>query len=155
MTNKPKPAITTTVGDLWLEIENGKLTKLSWHSLPAPTNKADRKTWEEAKNWLAQFFKNNQHPHPINFPINPKGTKFQNKVWNQLLKIPPGKTQTYGTVAKKLNTAPRAIGQAVGANPIPIIIPCHRVVAVNGLGGYSGLGGIECKKKLLELEIIL
>ncbi|MBF0446088.1 MAG: methylated-DNA--[protein]-cysteine S-methyltransferase, partial [Magnetococcales bacterium] len=85
----------------------------------------------------------------------PNGTKFQQSVWNHLLQIPPGSTETYGTVAKKLKSGPRAIGQAVGANPIPIIIPCHRVVAANGLGGYSGEGGIECKKKLLALESLL
>jgi methylated-DNA-[protein]-cysteine S-methyltransferase len=80
------------------------------------------------------------------------GTPFQISVWKELLKIPYGKVRTYGEIAEKIGNprAARAVGNAVGANPIPIIIPCHRVVATNGLGGYSC--GVEIKKKLLRLE---
>jgi methylated-DNA-[protein]-cysteine S-methyltransferase len=157
MTTNPTnpPAITSPVGDLWLEIEAGNVVSLSWQSLPEPKNQADKLIWEKAKKWLNEYFqptKSRKIFTPPDFPIKPKGTKFQQSVWTHLLKIPSGSTETYGTVAQNLKSGPRAIGQAVGANPIPIIIPCHRVVAVNGLGGYSGLGGIECKKKLLALE---
>lgn len=67
--------------------------------------------------------------------------------------IPPGRTARYGEIARTLNSSARAVGMACGANPIPIIIPCHRVVAASGrLGGYSGEGGAETKRYLLRLE---
>ena len=81
------------------------------------------------------------------------GTEFQQSVWRQLLKIPRGETRSYGELARLLNNprAFRAVGSACGANPVPVLIPCHRVLAVNHkLGGYSG--GLEWKKKLLWRE---
>lgn len=80
------------------------------------------------------------------------GTPFQKSVWKKLLDIPYGGTATYGEVAENVGRpgAARAVGNAVGANPIPIVIPCHRVVASRGLGGYSC--GIEIKKDLLRVE---
>jgi methylated-DNA-[protein]-cysteine S-methyltransferase len=85
--------------------------------------------------------------------LNLIGTDFQLKVWNQLQLIPYGETYSYLKIAKILNTSPRAIGNACGKNPILIIIPCHRVIAVNGnLTGFSALGGIETKKRLLQNE---
>ncbi|HSC35545.1 MAG TPA: methylated-DNA--[protein]-cysteine S-methyltransferase, partial [Thermodesulfobacteriota bacterium] len=81
-----------------------------------------------------------------------EGTPFQKSVWKKLLDIPYGETATYGDVAERVGKpgAARAVGNAVGANPIPIVIPCHRVLASNGLGGYSG--GIDIKKDLLRIE---
>jgi methylated-DNA-[protein]-cysteine S-methyltransferase len=84
-----------------------------------------------------------------------KGTSFQKKVWRTLLEIPKGKTITYKELAKKINKpeAIRAVANAVGANPITIKIPCHRVVRSDGsLGGYSGKGGIKTKRALLKKE---
>lgn len=83
------------------------------------------------------------------------GTPFQISVWKELLKLPYGKVKTYREIAKNIGNpgAARAVGNAVGANPIPIIIPCHRVVATNGLGGYSC--GIEIKRKLLRTEGVI
>ena len=80
------------------------------------------------------------------------GTPVQISVWNELLKIPYGCVNTYGEIAGKIGVphAARAVGNSVGANPIPIVIPCHRVVGVNGLGGYSS--GIEIKRRLLQIE---
>ena len=69
-----------------------------------------------------------------------------------MLDIPSGQVQTYGQIAKKIGSAARAVGMACGANPIPIIIPCHRIVAATGLGGYSGDGGLVTKQALLDLE---
>ena len=71
-------------------------------------------------------------------PIHLSGTSFQLKVWQALANIPYGKTLSYSELAKQLKTGPRAIGNACRTNPIPIIIPCHRILAKNGLGGYSG-----------------
>jgi len=88
---------------------------------------------------------------------NLKGTKFQIKVWNYLKKIPKGKLRTYSQVAKAINKplAVRAVANAIGKNPFPPTIPCHRVVRSDGsLGGYSGKGGITTKKILLKKEKI-
>ena len=88
-------------------------------------------------------------------PTNPKGTSFQKKVWALLASIPYGHTSTYGELSKKLSTSPRAIGGACGANPINIIVPCHRVISVNGsLVGFSGGKGCITKQILLEHEKI-
>ena len=89
--------------------------------------------------------------------MNLKGTKFQLKVWNYLKKIPRGKVKTYLEVAKAIGKpkAFRAVANAVGKNPYPPEIPCHRVIRSDGsLGGYSGKGGIKAKKKLLLKENI-
>ena len=80
------------------------------------------------------------------------GTPFQVAVWKAMLRIPAGKTRSYAEVARAIGrpSAYRAVAQACGANPIPVIVPCHRVVASNGLGGYTG--GIERKIHLLSVE---
>ena len=84
--------------------------------------------------------------------VRPKGTAFQQRVWQALLTIPYGETVSYGEIARMVGCkSAQAVGQAVGANPIALIIPCHRVIAAHGkIGGYAY--GIEIKKKLLELE---
>ena len=85
--------------------------------------------------------------------INLNGSKLQKKIWKELQKIPYGKTKTYGEIAKKLNTSPRYIGNVCGQNNHLLLIPCHRVIRFDGtLGGFSGLGGIKLKTKLLEME---
>jgi len=73
----------------------------------------------------------------FNLPLRPAGTEFQRRVWAQIAAIPSGQPQTYGQLAKNLRNAPRAVGQACGANPIPVIVPCHRVVGKAGLGGFA------------------
>lgn len=91
-------------------------------------------------------------------PITPKGTFFQKSVWNELRKIPLGETRTYGDIAKKLSSSPRAVGNACRKNPIPIIVPCHRVISAKGIGGYAGeVEGrqINIKRWLLNHEGVL
>ena len=87
-------------------------------------------------------------------PLDPAGSDFQKSVWAQLLRIGYGETASYGEIAKRLgktNAASRAVGLANGSNPIPIVIPCHRVIGADGtLTGYAG--GIERKQTLLEIE---
>lgn len=85
-------------------------------------------------------------------PVAPRGSAFQQEFYAALCAIPYGDTRTYGDLAKQLGVSAQAIGQACGANPIAILIPCHRVLAADGLGGYSGAGGIEAKVALLKLE---
>ncbi len=80
------------------------------------------------------------------------GTAFQHKVWRALLNIPPGTTLSYGELARRLGKpkAARAVGRALGANPVPLLVPCHRVVASSGLGGFSS--GLEIKRRLLRTD---
>ncbi len=85
-------------------------------------------------------------------PLSPRGSKFQQLVFNAMLDIEFGRTKTYGELADLVAGSAQAVGQACGANPIPIIIPCHRVLAANGLGGFSGAGGVETKVELLKHE---
>lgn len=73
----------------------------------------------------------------FDLPIAPAGTIFQNKVWDQINRIGTGHTLTYGDVAKNIRSAPRAVGQACGSNPYPLIVPCHRVVSATGIGGFA------------------
>ena len=94
--------------------------------------------------------------HVFALPYAAAGTSFQQRVWHALLQIPPGRPSTYGAIAKALATAPRAVGQACAANPLPIVIPCHRVLAANGaLGGFmhaSSGAPLEVKTWLLAHE---
>ncbi|NTV69955.1 MAG: methylated-DNA--[protein]-cysteine S-methyltransferase [Azonexaceae bacterium] len=89
-------------------------------------------------------------------PLRPAGTTFQRRVWEQISAIPTGQTHTYGEVAKNLRNAPRAVGQACGSNPYPVVVPCHRVVATGGgLGGFARERGgflLDVKRWLLTHE---
>ena len=89
-------------------------------------------------------------------PLRPAGTTFQRRVWAEIVAIPPGQTHTYGQLAKNLKNAPRAVGQACGANPYPLVVPCHRVIATGGgLGGFNRQGGgflLDVKRWLLTHE---
>lgn len=82
-------------------------------------------------------------------PLRPQGTAFQRRVWQAIDEIPVATTMTYGQVAGRLRSGPRAVGGACGANPYPLIVPCHRVVAANGLGGFGGVGGRDASDRLL------
>ena len=91
----------------------------------------------------------------FNHQLSPAPTEFQNRFRQTLLGIPYGQTKTYGELAKQLDSSQRAIGAACRANPVPVIVPCHRVVAANGIGGFSGASeglNIERKQYLLDLE---
>ena len=107
--------------------------------------------FDEARRWLDIYFSGGE-PDFLP-PIAPRGSEFRRAVWDELLRIPYGETATYGDIAKRLGgkSSARAVGGAVGHNPISIIIPCHRVVGANGsLTGYAG--GVDKKIKLLEIE---
>jgi methylated-DNA-[protein]-cysteine S-methyltransferase len=104
----------------------------------------------EARRQLHAYF--DGELHVFNLALSPAGTPYQRKVWQALCAIPTGTTRTYAEIARAVGGSPRAVGGANGRNPIPIIIPCHRVVATTGLGGYSGGDGIPTKRFLLDLE---
>jgi methylated-DNA-[protein]-cysteine S-methyltransferase len=100
--------------------------------------------------WLRAYFTGHVLPLP---PIAPPCTPFQARLRQALLAIPRGETRTYAELASMLRSSPRAVGQALGANPLPILIPCHRVVAARGLGGFGG--GLAWKQHLLNLESVV
>ncbi|MCL4471350.1 MAG: methylated-DNA--[protein]-cysteine S-methyltransferase [Gammaproteobacteria bacterium] len=114
-----------------------------------PQDAVAKKVCEQLRGYLDGF------PVRFDVPLAPRGTPFQNRVWQALRRIPYGSTQSYGELARLLDSAPRAVGQACGANPIPVIIPCHRVLARHGLGGFMNSSGGEplaIKRWLLEHE---
>lgn len=102
---------------------------------------------------IRQYLKNADFLFDL--PINPQGTEFQRRVWTSLQQIPAGEVITYGELARELNSSPRAIGNACRKNPIPLIIPCHRVISAQGIGGFAGQTQgqkITIKKQLLQHE---
>jgi len=113
--------------------------------------KNDIPIFDAAKKWLDRYFAGGK-PDITELPLAPIGGEFRQAVWKILCEIPYGEVITYGEIAKKISCrSAQAVGEAVGHNPISIIIPCHRVVGSNGsLTGFSG--GIDMKVKLLELE---
>jgi methylated-DNA-[protein]-cysteine S-methyltransferase len=108
------------------------------------------------RGWLRSYFAG-ENPRP-DIPLRPSGTPFQREVWDALCQIPYGEARAYGDVAKLIEMkrgrkmAAQAVGQAVGANKIMILIPCHRVVAAHGIGGYGQ--GLDKKRFLMDLEKI-
>jgi methylated-DNA-[protein]-cysteine S-methyltransferase len=110
------------------------LTRLDFLALDtSPTITSDSRAHELARELDAYW---NDPTHSLEVRFAPQGTPFQLQVWRALRKIPAGKVTTYGALAKQLCTAARAVGQACGSNPLPIVVPCHRVVAASGLGGF-------------------
>ncbi|MET0088217.1 MAG: methylated-DNA--[protein]-cysteine S-methyltransferase [Sedimenticola sp.] len=94
----------------------------------------------------------------FSLPLNMMGTPFQQRVWQQLRSIPSGETRTYGEIARRLGSSARAVGNACRRNPVPVIVPCHRVVSAAGLGGFSGqVQGdmLDIKRWLLKHEGVI
>lgn len=111
---------------------------------------------KKIKKWLDNYFKGAKKPFPWKLIKLTTGTKFEQKVWKELWKIPYGQTVSYKKIAKRVGSpkAVRAVGQANKKNPFPIVIPCHRVIASDGsIGGYAY--GVEMKKRLLTLEKVI
>ena len=144
----PQISFTTPIGPLALFEAEDAIVALDWGWLP---DSEESPLLLRARQQLEEYFEGQRKVFDL--PLAPHGTPFQRKVWAGLQQIPFGQTLSYGQLAEKLGTAPRALGGACGRNPIPVIIPCHRVLAANGgLGGYSGIDGIETKEFLLRLE---
>jgi len=147
----PSPIGTLTL----VENEKGELTHVLFEGDPAPKDSQEAPTCAaETGKQLNEYFAGRRKD--FNLRLAPNGTEFQKSVWDALLDIPYGKTCSYGHIAAQLGkpNAMRAVGLANGSNPIPIIIPCHRVIGANGsLTGYGG--GLDLKRKLLELEGVL
>ena len=145
-------SMNSPVGPLTLFEEAGALIVLEWGRVPA-ANASPLLT--EATRQLTAYF--DGQLEDFDLPLNPAGTEFQQRVWSAMREIPYGRTETYGDLAKRIgadgNTSARAVGGACGANPLPILIPCHRVTGAGGrLTGYSAGEGVETKRNLLRLE---
>ncbi len=151
--------IDSPIGDLRLVAREGALTQVEFHPFRDADGRprgeradADPVLTEAARQLHAYFAK---ELTVFDLPLAPTGSEFQQRVWKELCTIPFGETLTYGEIARRLGMtatrAARAVGVANGRNPIPVVIPCHRVIGANGtLTGYAG--GLERKQLLLSLE---
>lgn len=140
----------TPVGEVTLTEDDGALVSLDWGRGP-PDFQKQTPLLLEARRQMEAYFDGSAAAFDL--PMRADGTPYHRQVWTALSAIPHGQTLTYGDLARQTGSAARAIGVACGANPLPILIPCHRVLAANGrMGGYSGMGGTTTKLALLRLE---
>ncbi|MCW2309473.1 methylated-DNA--[protein]-cysteine S-methyltransferase [Rhodobium gokarnense] len=139
--------LDTPVGRLGVAEEDGRITRVIWDAEAQGKRTA---VLEEALRQLAGYFEGRRTAFDL--PLAPAGNAFQQQVYSAMRAIPFGETRSYGDIARDLGVAAQPVGQACGSNPIPVIIPCHRVVGSHGLGGFSGAGGVETKIRLLKLE---
>jgi methylated-DNA-[protein]-cysteine S-methyltransferase len=135
------------VGDLTISEDGGAIVAIDWGWVGEQSNSP---LLAEARRQLQAYFDGERLSFDL--PLAPAGTDYQRRVWQALCTIPPGTTRTYADIARLAGGSPRAVGGANGRNPIPIVIPCHRVVATTGIGGYSGGDGLPTKRFLLALE---
>ncbi len=139
---------TSPVGPLSVEERGGAIVAVRWKKArreePTPL-------LEEAARQVRAYFARERRDFDL--PLAPEGSAFEQQVWAAMQRIPYGETRSYGEIARETGGMPQEVGSACGSNPLPIIIPCHRVLAGGGkLGGYSGKGGLETKTALLVLE---
>ncbi len=147
--------IGSPIGPLTLLSREGRLTNLVMHeqahaTTPPPGSRREDDAFAGVADQLEEYFAGDRTEFDV--PLELEGTDFQRRVWTQLRAIPYGETISYGELARRVGRpkGPRAVGQANGRNPIPIIVPCHRVLASNGIGGYGG--GLKLKRALLAIE---
>jgi len=140
-------SLETPVGWITVSADARALTHLNWGRAPA---RPSALTAHAAAQLAAYFAGSLKH---FDLPLAPRGSPHELRVWAELCRIPFGETITYGELARRSDSVARAVGGTCGANPIALVIPCHRVTAAGGaLGGYSGAGGPGTKRKLLALE---
>ena len=144
----PHRDIDSPFGPLCITVQDGKITGLDWRTRGQNT---DEPVLRDAEDQLRAYFAHERERFDL--PLCVDASDFQIAVCDAMRAIPFGETCTYGDIAKALGVTPQAVGQACGANPIPILIPCHRVMGANGkLTGFSGAGGVETKVALLRHE---
>jgi len=143
--------VPSPVGALTVFEQSGAVTLLTWAAGKRLRSPTPSPLLAEVREQLAAYF--DGRLQIFDLPLAPEGTPFQQKVWRGLCDIAFGSTESYGALAHRLASGARAVGTACGANPIPILIPCHRVLGADGsLHGYSGHGGLATKARLLALE---
>ncbi|MBW4090320.1 MAG: methylated-DNA--[protein]-cysteine S-methyltransferase [Proteobacteria bacterium] len=143
----PQLSLHSPVGDLTVSEHDGAIVALDWG-----WGRDQTETPLLARTRAALFAYFDRERSTFDLPLAPAGTAYQHRVWAALQAIPYGRTRSYAELAAAVGSVARAVGQANAANPIPILIPCHRVVAVGSLGGYSGGDGAATKRALLDLE---
>lgn len=143
-------SLPSPFGILTLTSDGHSITALDWGAVQGVALTSSLPLLNQAVDQLNAYFSGSLTQFEL--PLAASGSAFQRRIWNGLCQIPYGVTWTYGQLARHCDTAARAVGGACGANPIPIIIPCHRILAATGPGGYSGLGGLATKNWLLRLE---
>jgi methylated-DNA-[protein]-cysteine S-methyltransferase len=143
----PQLSLHSPIGDLTLSEEDGAIVALEWGW---GRDQTETPLLLRARAQLHAYF--DQERTAFDLPLSPAGSAYRKRVWLALCQIPYGETRSYGQIAEMAGGSARSIGQANGCNPIPIIIPCHRVLAANHLGGYSGGEGLATKRWLLALE---
>ena len=147
----PRLTVESPLGPLVVTEDDGAIVSIRWMEEGGVEGGSDETPLLlEARRQLDEYFAGDRSVFDL--PLSPEGTEFEKKVWDELLAIPYGEVKQYGDVARALGGIARAVGGACGSNPIPIVIPCHRVVGQNGLTGFSGGKGVDTKKALLELE---
>lgn len=146
----PQLSLHSPLGQLTLTEEDGRIVALDWGR---GRDQEETPLLCRARDMLDRYF--DGEPETFDLPLAPFGTPYRLKVWDALRAVPYGETISYQALAARAGGSPRSIGGAMGANPIPILIPCHRVLGKAGLGGYSGIGGPEDKRALLVLEGVL
>jgi methylated-DNA-[protein]-cysteine S-methyltransferase len=144
----PQLSLHTPLGEVTISEDGGAIVALDWGR---GRDQEATPLLREACDQLQKYFDGKRMSFDL--PLAPEGSDFQKRVWAALCAIPPGKTRSYADIARTIGSAPRAVGGANGANPIPLFIPCHRVIAADGsLGGYSGGDGPATKRYLLDHE---
>ena len=143
----PQLSLHTPIGDLTVSEEAGAIVALDWGW---GRDQAETKLLIRARAQLHEYFDGKRLAFDL--PLAPAGSPYRQRVWAALQRIPPATTRTYAELARTAGGSPRSVGGANAANPIPILIPCHRVVAATGIGGYSGGDGLPTKRFLLALE---
>jgi methylated-DNA-[protein]-cysteine S-methyltransferase len=143
----PSASMLSPIGPLSVESDGTAITALRWGAGQDGTQTPEL---SEALGQLAAYF--DGRLTRFDLPLDVAGSEFQRRVCEAMCEIPLGETVTYGDLANRLGAPAQAIGTACGGNPIPVIIPCHRVLGASGLGGYSGQGGVETKVWLLRHE---
>lgn len=146
--------LDTPVGKLRLSARGDALVSIDWDdaeegdSPPTPI-------LQQATEALQRYFQSSGAFAAAAVPLHPSGTAYQRRVWERLAAIPPGQVSSYGQLARELGSGARAVAAACRANPYPLLVPCHRVVAAHGLGGYCGANDghwLEIKRFLLAHE---
>ncbi|OBY26853.1 methylated-DNA--[protein]-cysteine S-methyltransferase [Leisingera sp. JC1] len=139
-------SLETPVGPLSVSERDGAIVRLNWTAEASGQSALLSRALEQLHAYFAGELTE------FDLPLQVAGSDFQRAVCDAMLAIPFGETRTYGDIARDLGAPPQPVGNACGGNPIPVIIPCHRVLGASGLGGFSGKGGVETKVALLKLE---
>jgi methylated-DNA-[protein]-cysteine S-methyltransferase len=143
----PQLSLHTPVGDITVFEQDGGIVSLDWGWVLDQTPSA---LLDRAREQLQAYFDGDLREFDL--PLAPAGTPYRRAIWRALCDIPYGNTCSYRDLAARAGGSARSVGQANGHNPIPLIIPCHRVVAATHIGGYSGGDGLPTKRWLLALE---